>query len=207
MLEEGARTGRVTIGTMPDGTPRTVSFDLNQSNEQSETPLHATILAAAEALALVAAPSDDPWVRAAAREDARLLATPVASPLANASAPTAAIDAEAEARLVCVKLLLEAGAERERKVYGRSALHLVCACAALPSLTAFASKAAALLLEGGASISQVDACGSSCTMRWGLTCPSLPSWAAHRPARPAACMTRRVPPRCTTHFGRARRVP
>lgn len=161
VLEEGARTGRVTIGTMPDGTPRTVSFDLNQSNEQSETPLHATILAAAEALALVAAPSDDPWVRAAAREDARLLAAPVASPLANASAPTAAIDAEAEARLACVKLLLEAGAERERKVYGRSALHLVCACAALPSLTAFASKAAALLLEGGASISQVDACGKT----------------------------------------------
>ena len=54
-LEEGVRTGQVTIGRFPDGSPRTVSFDLNQVNEDLEPPLHATMLATANALALAAA--------------------------------------------------------------------------------------------------------------------------------------------------------
>ena len=66
-LEEGARTGQVTIGVSSEGTPRTVMFDLNQVNDESEPPLHAAILAAANSLALAAAPSADPWARSAAR--------------------------------------------------------------------------------------------------------------------------------------------
>lgn len=161
-LGEGARTGSITIGKLPDGTPRTVSFDLNQANEQNEPPLHATLLAAANAMALAAAPSDDPWVRAAAREDGRLLNTPVPSPLASTDAPTTTVAVDpTEALLTCMKLLLDAGAEPERKVYGRSALHLACACAALPALATFAAKVTELLLAGGASITQIDACGKT----------------------------------------------
>ena len=160
-LGEGDRDGHVTIGIMPDGTPRTVSFDINQANEQSETPLHATILAAAEELALAAAPADDPWVRASARASDRLLSMPVASPLASDASATTFIDAGTELRLDCMRLLLEAGASTDRKVYGRTALHLACACAALPALSAFAAQAAALLIAKGASLTSVDACGKT----------------------------------------------
>ena len=161
-LDAGTRTGQVpTGGYFPDGSPRTVSFDLNQGNEEMEPPLHATILAAANALALAAAPLDDPWVRAAARDSGHLLESSPPAPLACKGSLAAALDADAEARLMCMRLLLEAGAQPERKVYGRSALHLACACAALPALCAFASKAVELLLKCGASLSQVDACGKT----------------------------------------------
>jgi acetoin utilization deacetylase AcuC-like enzyme/ankyrin repeat protein len=160
-LEEGKTTGQVTVGKLPDGTPRKVHFDLNQTNDATETPLHATILAAAEALAIAVAPSDDPWVRAAAKEDARLLKGSVASPLASDTSPVADVDADTEGRLACLKLLIDAGVEMERKVYGRSALHLACACAALPSLSTLSSRVVELLLAGGASPSQVDACGKT----------------------------------------------
>ena len=161
VIGEGALTGKCTIGQLPDGTPRTIVFDLNHANEQCEPPLHAALLAAAEALALGAAPTDDPWVRAAAREDTRLLGSSVASPLASGDSPSAPVDAVAEARLACVRLLLEAGAEPERKVYGRTALHLACACAALPVLADFASQAATLLVACGAALTAVDSCGKT----------------------------------------------
>ena len=82
-LDEGARTGQITVGRLPDGSPRTVTFDLNQVNDELEPPLHATILAAANALALATAPPDDPWVRTAAREDSRLLTSMPPTPLAS----------------------------------------------------------------------------------------------------------------------------
>ena len=160
-LDEGARSGEITIGFSSDGMPRSVVFDLNQANDESEPPLHAALLTAANALALAAAPPEDPWARAAARDDARLLASPVPTPLATSATAVASLDAEAEARLSCAKMLLEAGAEPERKVYGRSALHLACACAALPALAPFASRVTALLLAHGASVTSVDACGKT----------------------------------------------
>eukprot|EP00900_Chrysochromulina_parva_P021450 jgi/Chrpa1/3939/Chrysochromulina_OHIO_Genome00001978-RA len=136
-------------------------FDLNQANEQCEYPLHATILAAANDLALASAPPNDPWKRESARDDVRLVGSAAPTPLASEDAAPAALNADAEARLACMKLLLDAGAEPERKVYGRSALHLACACAALPALAAFAAKAVELLLAAGASITQVDTCGKT----------------------------------------------
>ena len=160
-LAEGASTGKITVGAHPDGTLRTVPFDLNESNVHTETALHATILAAAEALALAAAPPNDPWARAAARDAAHLLSSPVESPLASAGSAPAPVDADAEARLACLGLLLEAGADPERKIYGRSTLHLACACAALPALGAFAARAVQTLVAHGASLTQVDACGKT----------------------------------------------
>jgi acetoin utilization deacetylase AcuC-like enzyme/ankyrin repeat protein len=161
VLGEGARTGSITIGKNPDGSARTVMFDLNQANEQCEYPLHATILAAANDLALASAPPNDPWKRESARDDVRLVGSAAPTPLASEDAAPAALNADAEARLACMKLLLDAGAEPERKVYGRSALHLACACAALPALAAFAAKAVEQLLAAGASITQVDTCGKT----------------------------------------------
>ena len=159
-LAEGASTGRITTGTLPDGTPRAIPFDPNQTNVHNEPPLHATILAAAELLALAAAPPDDPWVRANAKDATRLL-TPAASPLATDGAKPAPIDEAAEAQLTCIGLLLKAGADPERKLYGRSALHLACACAALPALGIFSKRVIELLLGHGASVIQVDACGKT----------------------------------------------
>ena len=190
-LGEGAASGQVTIGKLPDGTPRTVGFDVNQPNGQGEPPLHATMLAAAEALALAAAPSDDPWVRAAAAEDDRLLSAPVAAPLASEDSPAAAIDADAAARLACMKLLLEAGAEPERKVYGRSALHLACACAALPALAPFAAKAVGLLLSHGAKMTQPDACGKTALHYAAVGLGSLELLLAHAGGAEAAALVDR----------------
>lgn len=138
------------------------SCALAESDCNGKTALHGAILAGAELCALSAAEGEDSWSRLArARPEVLLIESP-SSPLA-ALPEGRALEAAAAGggHVECVRSLLEAGAQPQRLFFGKTALHLAAAAAALPAASKFGAEVVALLVSQSSSLLDPDPCGNT----------------------------------------------
>ena len=160
LLAEGKETEKITI--VRGGVSYAIPFDIDAADSNGQTALLGAIIAGAEACAEATAKKSDSWTRTARATPEKLLDDKPSSPLAAVTAAAAGKGAEAAAtHLECICALLEGGADPKRRLFGRTALHVAAAVAALPAASLFGARVTAALLGANASLDVADACGDT----------------------------------------------